>query len=663
MFLFIVLFLILFELLGSVFVNKLRMRPLKFYAPIGFMVFLAAFYVIMMPILFFKLPNIMVLIVGVTLLLIAIFMIVINRDKVKIKFSWEYLLVILFVFVFVYKTANVTLGAAKGFDSSFYLTYVAGIVSGDNLNALDITYGLPNGSVDPAYYFQAFFHFNAFIVMLESLFFKHLIIAPVYMWTASIFFFTFSIETIINFVNYLLPKKRYWYYPPAILFAGFYYGSFYWNNAFAFFGNTYRGLMAAYAIYYVYLYLNRKKNAKYGMLISFLSLTAVSSTGSYFVVMIAYSLVFTAYRSRKYLVKDLVMVSFFPLLNLVFITFGVRISPVLLLAIIFLIAAYFLNDFILNTCKRVNWPLAVIILVIIALAGLSYKITGLSLRPFFDSGSTSVDMTVDYTHLGDLFPAFIALTYLITIIYLVSSWKKPLTRFYLVMILTFLSPLTVGVISHYMVVYYRSWELVFNVFTFTLFICSFAFIKQEYLNKGLIIAFSVTSLVFGINLYSSIYHISFETSDDYNSYYRMNNDEVEVVKYFNEIFKENDTDTSQIRIIFDDLVFRNQFPYAYNIFNRMNAYRSNGDDIELYDVFKLYQSYDDIKYYSENDYMHMTEMALEYNYDYIVEDKRINLYKESGDYYVERYHYVEASGAKILLDNDSYAVYEVRNYE
>ena len=190
-------------------------------------------------------------------------------------------------------------------DSATYLNYIAQNINASHLNLFNPTNGITGQEWDVLYLFQGFYHFGSFLCWLIN--------APYYLlhrgmeisnlvisvWTLGLLYNILSSMLIINMVRYFQFKNRLFKFS-LLTFSLFFTNFFYWKTAFAFYGNTYRGLFVTMLLFCIYRWI-REDNDQIRYLILFIAGAGLASSSSYLFLSfeILYSLAAFLFCRRK----------------------------------------------------------------------------------------------------------------------------------------------------------------------------------------------------------------------------------------------------------------------------------------------------------------------------------------------------------------------------
>ena len=158
------------------------------------------------------------------------------------------------VFMFVFSKMYIDLDYA---DSTTYLNYIALNINAPELNMYNLADGMRGQEWNVYYLFQGYYHFGSYLCWLVNLpyyvlgsssYVSNLVVS---VWGLGLLYNVFTNMLIVNAVKQMRTSNKF-VRTAVLLFGLFYANFFYWNIAFAFYGNTFRSLFVMLLIYIVW---------------------------------------------------------------------------------------------------------------------------------------------------------------------------------------------------------------------------------------------------------------------------------------------------------------------------------------------------------------------------------------------------------------------------
>ena len=258
--------------LGLTVEKKLGLRPSMFPVPLGLVTLLFVLQLCYYPVQFFNGSVFWIYAASLIVLSIATVLALMNLKTLLQRFWRKELLWVaasFAVFLFVFYHCFIDIGFS---DSPMYLNYIAQNLDNPHLNLFNLYSGKIGAEWDALYLFQGYYHFGTFLCWLVNLPASFglggtidTIVTSV--WGLGMIYSLFSSMLIVNFASRLTMPGR-WTRPVLLLFTLFFSNFYYWRVAFAFYGNTYRTLLAAYLMFTAYCWLrDKEKNLKWVMML------------------------------------------------------------------------------------------------------------------------------------------------------------------------------------------------------------------------------------------------------------------------------------------------------------------------------------------------------------------------------------------------------------
>ena len=649
--------LVYFELIGRLFFLKAKKEPNSFSFLIGFVLIMAILYVISWPITAFNGNFYHLATLYGSLFLLSLIGIIKNIKKIGFKLNngiWFIFFVL--VIVEIYISYQRTLGTPHGFDVLYYLNTISFNIGNTELNSLHPHFGTyPNTDIQwITYVFQSYYYFIEVFIWLVSNILRTVGIRfetePAFVWIFQIFGSMFFIGTSLTCVEEIKSKNKILNISFVLLIVLF-LGNLYYNNVYAFIGNSYR--MSIHALATIYLFRYFKDKDKHNLFMCFMlmeGMCALSSTGTFALIFLLFGLFYALCNEEKNLLKYYVAVCYVPTLNILVTKLGQKwYIPIALLVVFGII--YLLNDTIIGIFKNKKFKVASLLVIFFALFVLSYKITGniFNFNAFLNNYSEIADMSFDYFMFSDLRHwLFNVLVLGILFYFLIKNKKDKFSIVCWVLILVLYNPFTCTFLNKVNWVYYRTYDIIINNFTIMYFI---NYLSED-ISKNIIqklftvyvLAVSIALSCLQIPIY---YHESFVPDDDYNYVYKIENSELELIDNIRKMVKDLDLENPRIinQTFYMPSYIKGEYLYGKEKRYNINAY----DNISyaLYLIFfphdyafdNFYPSdanpdYENLKYYLQN-----------CDYDILIVSSNSFFYDKDGNY-IQLSTYVQECGYK-----------------
>lgn len=565
---------------------------------------------------------------------------------------------------------------SNGFDAIFYLSVVTQNSVAKVPSSMDYYSGLSSQLINPTYAYQSYYIIGSMFLFLYDKFNAYLspyqltINSHIFIWLFSALYFFFNSLLVYTYINSINIKSKFLKILLIILFL-FFFSNLYFNNVFAFFGNTYRTLVVGLILFILYILMNRGFNLSRVLLLTILfsSLISFSSSGFFILVLIEYALFVVLLIHRK----D----------PEVFIYLGIITIPVLQFALfylfnthsLFVITGFFVYLVLVVFILKKNYLIqldeksikflsiifyAVIPLCTLIISGFILSNHPVDLMPFF-SNHSNIDMVWDYFNFRS-FPLLVINSLIIlSLIYFFITNKSNFQRLIFLIILTFVNPFSYAFIYQFLssLVYYRSFDIIFNEFVLILAIASFlASLTHRVLKYGIISVLIVLLVLFSKDQTVYYYHMSFVPSDTFNPFVKLDQDEYDVM---NQLKTKINLESYEKAIVVSQIegiigyVPNIVTPIPYNQYRTLNRYVPEDAPSELMNIFVKRDYYNQAIFKQEPDYKNTCKYLIEENIDFIVVDKRQYFVDETG--YVHLYFLVRECAEEIYV-NETFALFQ-----
>lgn len=665
-----VLLLIYFELLGRSFATYFSRLKLYFYFPLGFILWTAVSYVTGWPITAFNLSFQMLSAYYLLLLLGSLGWVGYRWRKISWSFSWQAWVILLAgVSVLCYFSATRTLGETHGFDTLYYINFIHYNMDVPALNSIHPHFGTwPNTYKDTiTYVFQSFYYMiPVAISTLQKL--CHLLhirfdTLPAYVTSTQIFCHLMWVAICLDVLReFSLAKIQKFFL--FVLFL-FFMGNFYYNQVYGFIGNNFRmGLHAWGSIFLFRYFKNNEKSDKYLFYLSLLSLCSVASTGTFSAVFILFGLFFVWAEKEEKLWCEYAVVLSVPTLNILISRLGAKPLLVVLVfgAMILIFAG---NNWLHRFWKQPKLRMILLIFCSVAMASGSLYLTHnlFDFHAFFNNYSEIADMSWDYFMFQDvrhyLFNAFVLLPFFY---YLLKGRKESFAQVAWVHILVIYNPFCCTIMNKVNWVYYRSYDLLLNPFTFVYY---FAYCQQAYpkLQKALAVALGVLAISLSSLQIPHYFHESFRPGKDYDTLYKIESSELEIIRNVQKMVKEENIKNP--RIITPTFFMPSFIPHSSYLYGKEKRYdydHFTEDSYQLYLIFFPHDdSYDNFYPQKEQpDYLHVKDYLRKHLYDILVLDNGLYYTNEAGNHRPLTALVEEAGYKKSRYSSARYSVYDIR---
>jgi len=592
-FIFPVLLLIYCEILGRAFFSFVNKEQLDFSFIIGFILIIAATYLVGWPITAFNGSFYSLLVLYGLLFIISVTFIIKQFKNINWKINWKFWTFFAVLVIFEsYITLNRTLGETHGFDTLYYLNMVSFNIGNTELNSLHPHFGTyPNTDIQwITYVFQSYYYLIEVIIYVirnvVGLIGKSFENLPALTLSFQLFLHGIFIGTSLTCIKELKTKK--WLQIAFVFLLVFFMNNFYYNNSLGFIGNSYRMPLHAIATIYLFRYFKSKDKEDLSIfLITNLAICGMASTGTFSFVFILFGLFFYFYDKEPNLMKWYAVFLLVPTINIVVVKLGQNWLWVTLTIILFIII-YLLNDVILNLFKNKYIRYGLVVLILIVLYVLNVKASGklLDISKFFNNYSENADMSWDYFEFKDLRHWIFNLLVLIPLTYyLIKQRKEPFVIAIFMMVITVFNPLFSYFINKINWVYYRSYDIFINNFTIIFFIDYLInSIKKKEIQNVLIGTTVISSVTLGVIQIPYHYDDSFVVKDGYNKVMRIYDKELEVIYNVRELIKEKNIKSPKI-INAGTFYMPSFISDATYLYGKEKRFNDGVDDFDLYLVF------------------------------------------------------------------------------
>lgn len=648
------------------------------FFPFGLITWLGIIQFLIYPIVWLKIPTIVFF--GLLLILVIVINVKALLSKRKNKLNKYdigfYLCMLIFVAIMVYFSSNRTLGQ-NSFDTNFYLSIVIQGSTSPNFSFVEYGTGFVSNVINTQYDYQSFYAFGSFILatlepivhILNSSYFT--ITTHTFIWTISILFYMFEFTLLIGMIKQFNLKLNPIVPFIILLFLG-YHSLVYYNSIFAFFGNTYRVWILAFLMMEIYRSITTQIYRPFILLLASSALIAVSSTGFFLGIIVLTPYVMFIFMQRLDFNRTIEIVSLLIFPTLVFALFylgsnQINIFMIILVLIILLYGLFTFLYFSKMLIKDKIYSLIRILIVygipIIILGYSIYaSITGMKLPQSFFFDHRAYDMVWYYFNTESSVNILINAFYFISLIIYVLMVKNKYRWCIISLIILFINPISSQFVVRFLasVVYYRSFEVIFNPFTVLILSTSalslINYKQVKYIISILLFLYFTPKVIEHSSLY---YHSSFLPNKEYSSLYRVNSSEIEVLSVLKtKIILENYKNAkviSQIEMV-RGFVPNVITPISNETIRSINRYAINKERSKLLTIFMnrdfIGQEIFDVK----PEYDKTCQYLMDERIDFVIVDKNQFYYDEEG-LIIPLYFKVRDCATPIYESND-YFIYQ-----
>lgn len=664
-----------FELLGQSINNIFKINNSPFNFVIGFFFILSMGYLSSGILQFNNVDFDKILIINLIILVFGLVIIFLNLKKIKINFKIYELVSLLSLAIFsLYFSYQTTLGDLHGFDSTFYINLVVGPLNTQNgLFSFSNTFGYIDNALaaNSTYRFQTYYGFCSSVLfilkLLTGLLNKNVFLSSAYIWIFQILF-TFSLISVLLNCLRNFSKKQFGLYFPIIAVFVLCYLKIYYNNVYGFYGNSFRAIAISYVCYYATKYNeDGNKNNRYLISLSLIAGCAFTSSFLFFTYIYLFGYVLVNFKNDENIFKWMALTVFVPTINLLMLR-GIPLNKSVLASFVISVVLFFGNKYLR---KILNTKYIIYLVVFIAFAlmfYLSYRVTNnvFDFSAFFDSGSESSDMTLNYFRLESFkYYKLYMLFALFGSMILAPKEKNNMIAWILIIIL--FNPFCCSFFKNINPVYYRTYDVILNPYLL-IYYCETIYNKigAKYSNIIGVIVF-IMLLVTTTAFKPLYYHGSFAPKDNYDYVNKMQKTESDIIKEIDGFAKTYNL--ANPYICSPSILTFSSLGYGRYIYAREYWVPWHGEDVVQ--VHKIFRPVD---YYGE-DYFIPSEYGGAYDFepdyrnayvhlknagvDMLVVSKDMDYYDEEKDVYYSIRNLVEWWYEYPDYENEDYCLYMI----
>lgn len=539
--------------------------------------------------------------------------------------------------------------AEESFDTVHYLSYIIEAAKGTFFTEFDVNGGirtwiLPLDDFSSYYYVLATLYrsiefiknqFNMDILTLTM---------PSIMWISTLFYYILSVS--LSFASIKSLKIRNIIHQIIIiLLIQFFFGAFYYNSVFSFYGNTYRTLFSGLLVLLIFDALQKQQfevSHSFMNMITISSILGFSGAGylSSFIALYTYILLMLMKYRLSNVNISMIYFMFIPIVLFVsnyWLFLNLVSRPILILLLLTYCVLFGITLLIKYPLQNI-YRYIIVFLVPFGIYVASFIINNSTpiMQEFFVPRSKA-DMVWDYFSIDNVRSLLFNSLIWISVLFYIYKSKMLFARYFIMVLLIFINPITypfIVKVMAYDLVYQRSFDALFNPFTISLLISYLLVLFDKYrmINVG------VLTMSFFLAQYSVFnnYHFYFNPEVNYSGFNRLPKDQVEVFEVLN----------TKIQIEkYDRAIVVSQVPsvkgFVSNVFSVLdyNTYRSiDRYDEEaspsispLWNIFYPRDFYGQSIFSDEPDYANTCMYLVDSKVDFVLLDAT-QFYMINGDY-------------------------------
>lgn len=646
--------------------------------PVGLASFFGVIQFLFYPVVYFQLP---VWVFFICICIIGTIGIVLFFKQIQIKKMlsnrFNIVFIVFYVIMMVYISSQRTLGQ-NSFDTIHYLSLVMEGASSKTFSFVQLDTGYATSVFNVPYDFQSFYAFGSYLIY----FFDHIVnvlspnylvvSANIYIWVVSVFYFILESTLVLGFLTELKVSSKFVYWALLLILLGF-FGNFYYNNVYAFFGNTYRTAIVSLFIFSIFK-AKTKLNLNTAIWLSLLSssLISVSSSGLFLGMMLLTTYMYVFFINGdntddigKILVILMLPTMIFACAYLGSNNIGLLLSIIVLETILILVLLMY--DLAPLTLKNKIYRLMKLSVFIgipslILFYSLFSLIRGTNLYPNFFQDHRAYDMVWYYFSFNTLNGVALNSLMLVTLAFFLVAYQGFMKNFILFLIVLFINPLSAIFVHRFLadVVYYRSFELVFNAFTIILFTeYLLSNLKCYWFYRALSVSFMVMCLVIAVDQSSKYYHDSFIPTSKYSSLFRIDGTQADALSVLKtKIVLEGYqsarvvSQIEQVRGYVPNVIT----PISNESIRNIDKYQVNHESSKLLTIFENRDFIGQKIFDVEPDYAHTCDYLIQEKVDFVIVDKNQFLIDENN--IVIPLYFKVRDCADSVFENKDYIIYQ-----
>lgn len=596
------------------------------------------------------------------------------RKAVKVDLLFLFLIAS-YIIIMIFITSRFSL-AEESFDTVHYLQVIQQTLFSPTFIWFDADSGTLKKFVYSLDDYQSYYYFMSYIsTILESIVIKLSsdiipIITGSFIWIFSILFFAFEFSVVYTIIDYFKVKSNLIKLGIGI-FTLLFIGNFYYNNVFAFYGNSYRSIFSALLMFLIYkIYKEDSLNIKNSILLMLVSssLISVSASGYFIGFFIIYGFVYLISKKKfnRYTLLNL-MIILIPTFLFVMFYFSNYLPIILIFVILmfaFVMLLYYWNNLkIINSIRMIiRFMMKYVVPSAILIYSIYLYTIGYKEIDIFFRNYSAGDMVWDYFDFINPKNIVVNLLYWISCIYYLTSSKNDFRHYIFIVFITFVNPISVAFLFKFMTytIFYRAYESIFNIFFIILILVHLLESKiLERIKNKVAIGFIVISIVLSIYQITNYYHFFFIPEKDFSVFNRIREPEVEVFNVLKTKIIIEDYERakviSQINSV-KGFVPRVETPITYNQLRLIDRFSNSQNELSaLHNIF-IYRDYmSQAIFNTPPDYKNTCQYLIDYKADFVIVAKNQS-YIEDGEYKF-LYHRVRECATQVF-ENEEYYIYQ-----
>ncbi len=654
------------ELLGQSFLSAIKKERDGFSFGTGFILVLTVAYVLTSILTAINCSFYLVMTVYTALFLLSLWLIVKERRNLKIRFHpLEAAFLLAAVVVLMWYSLRTSFGDLDGFDSTFYLNMVTNNIGLSKLNSRSVYYGNNAFSIQLQYTFQSYFYLASTLVFyvekICALFHLPFYRMPCFVWPNQILFFSLTAALLTNAIR-RSGNRNIGLIVLGIVLTVFYFGRFYFNNVFGFYGNSLRTLVFGEACCYLLDYqISKQKADKYLFYASLQAACACSSSSVFMCFFFLFALYFLWAKKEDSLLKEYSVVLLLPSIDLISVL-RESITQGILGGIVLSLIIFLLNRPMLYLGRKKYARPAMLAVCVLAMIVLSYMVDGQLYHhdAFVYNNSQMYDMTINYFRYPPEAVKGIKYYKLVVLAILLLAMvflRNDLTNVDLILVIVFFNPFCCAFLNKINPVFYRAYDIIINPFTLVFLLNALGnLIPVKYVTECGTLLLAANMLYFCGITEPIYYHASFKPQENFNGLYRMTQEELEVIDALSyEINYRGDTDP---KIITANKLTQSMLKDGEFYFGRENKRNWTWSDAEneLFNIFYPVEPYNDTER-PDADFDHVCEYLKDADVRYVVQDKEVVFFDDEQNVWYSLTYLIDRCGVYPYYENDRYTAY------
>ena len=657
------LIVIYLSLLGRWVIYKLELNKLYIYFPIGFIFINAVLYLTSI-LTNYHVPFACLLAFFFIVIIVTSICIIKDFSNIDHNINVIDIISIIVICLFLtYFSINTTLGNPDGFDSTFYLNMVSQNIGVNNINTKNIFFNtlVPT---DMSYYAsETYYYYGGVLVFLLGKIFTIFNInyyyPTLFIWIFQLLF-NLCIGSIIVEAKYVIKNRL--VFITCLFPLLFVFGKLYYNSVFGFFGNSWINILLSYAGLFLIKYFDSpKQNIRFMIYTILFSLCGLTTSGIFVSIFFLYGLFFFAYK-EKHLLKEYSIMLILPLYNALTMERHELLSCIFIpffICLFFFLLGDIIQDFLYK--RKLIIPFLIISVLITFVLSRLFSSGLFDFTGFLYSRNQSADMTLNYLSFASdnisivVYKIFILSSLCLSIIF---NSKNKVVKYAFVLFAIFFNPFCCNFFNHYIQVYYRAYSIIINPFIIIVLVNEL--VSKIHNSAFMYCVCLIIMFTFAVKtdaLKPIFYHYEFIPNEDYNSLYKMNNDEIDIINQIKDnVYYYKDENPY---IITNNIFTLSMFPQGKYMYSRGDVVDERWSESEK----RIFEIFYTPKYLGDHivlnpDYDNLAKYINDAKVNYVVVDKRHEIYDKD----INKYTYLflkvnEACGSSQIHENNTYVLY------